>query len=628
MKMKGFRMVLIGLLLCCLAMAPGTGRGEELPVEIGGGCIDDMPHEPEDPRIAEENPATCEKAGRRVVVITCSVCGAELSRETEETPATGHDWGEWRVSRITDCETAGEETRVCARDSSHTETRTSAAPGHAWGEWILSKMATCETAGRENRFCARNEHHFESRVIPAKGHYWGEWETVTPATLEQEGKERRVCKRNPEHVETRTLEKVPGLALTGKTSVDLTGLMRWDGDINRKDPVILVNGKKLSELSDEERSLLQNNRETMVFLLALCGDPGNAEIPDALTLGSLEIRVDRNRLAGLVGEAKKRQEGRDNPIIYKAEEETRNPEQEAVQETLRQATADMRNTWNEYQAQNQEVRITVVFRPEEEKVKFEEKKTESAQPETKTFETSEPEPKKKKKCLTPETLILLADGSEKRVDELETSDRLMAWDFDRGCLTSAPLTFFHRVEEEAPALRVSFSDGTELGIVGEHVLFDLTDRQFVAISEAGQEETLKGHRFAKLAEGQMTEVELTGIREDGTAGAYYSPVTEAHFNCFANGMLNISGFMEGFYNVFDLEEDELKYDAAQKAADWAAMGDLPEELYEALVSQELLARNNVGWLSVSIGKGLISAEELYELFDFCGPFFVGNGPAE
>lgn len=214
------------------------------------------------------------------------------------------------------------------------------------------------------------------------------------------------------------------------------------------------------------------------------------------------------------------------------------------------------------------------------------------------------------------------------MDELETSDRLMAWDFDRGCLTDAPLTFFHRVKEEAPALRVSFSDGTELGIVGEHVLFDLTDRQFVAISEAGQEAALKGHRFAKLAEGQMTEVALTGIREDGTVGSYYSPVTEAHFNCFANGMLNISGFMEGFYNVFDLEEEELKYDAAKKAADWAAMGDLPAELYEALVSQELLARNNVGWLSVSIGKGLISAEELYELFDFCGPFFVGNGPAE
>ena len=624
---KGFKSIIIGLLLCCLAMVPGMGIGEEIPEEIGGGCIDDMPHEPGDPQIVEETPATCESSGRRVTVTSCAVCGAELSRETEETPASGHAWGEWVITRTAGCEAAGEETRVCTHDSSHRETRTAAAPGHAWGEWIISKIATCETAGRENRFCARDEHHSESRVIPAKGHYWGEWETVTPATLKQKGEERRVCKRNPEHTETRILEKIPGLELTGKTSVDLAGLMKWDGEINGKDPVIRVNGKKLSELSDEEKARLENNRETMQFLLALCQDPGNAEIPDVLTLGNLEIRVDRNRLAGLVGEAKKRQESRDNPIIYKADQGNQNQE-ENVQETLRQATSDMRDTWNSYQPPKQDIQITLVFRQEEEKVKFEERKTESVQPEPKKYETSEPEPKNKKKCLTPDTLILLADGSEKRVDALEPTDRLMAWDFDRGILTDAPLTFFHHVEEEAPALRVSFSDGTDVGIVGEHVFFDLTDRQFVVLREAEQEETLKGHRFAKLADGQITEAVLTGIREDGTVGSYYSPVTEAHFNCFANGMLNISGFMEGFYNVFDLEEDELKYDADKKAADWEAMGDLPGELFETVVSHELFARNNVGWLSVAVGKGLITAEELYELFDFCGPFFVGNGAAE
>ncbi|MBR0379707.1 MAG: transposase, partial [Mogibacterium sp.] len=40
--------------------------------------------------------------------------------------------------------------------------------------------------------------------------------------------------------------------------------------------------------------------------------------------------------------------------------------------------------------------------------------------------------------------------------------------------------------------------------------FDLTDRQFVAISEAGQEAALKGHRFAKLAEERGGELIRVG----------------------------------------------------------------------------------------------------------------------
>ena len=227
-------------------------------------------------------------------------------------------------------------------------------------------------------------------------------------------------------------------------------------------------------------------------------------------------------------------------------------------------------------------------------------------------------------CVTPDTLFTLADGTEKRVDELQDDDRLMIWDFDRGCLSEAGITFFHRVKEEAPVLRVSFSDGTDVGVVMEHAFFDLTDRKFVAIRSAGQALDLLGHRFAKLSGGKLTEVTLTGIMEDGTTDSYYSPVTEAHFNCFANGMLNISGFMAGLYNVFDLEKNELKYDAAKKAAEIKAVGEIPYEVFASVASRELYDRNNAGWFSVSIAKGLTTAEALVRLFAFCRPFFV-NG---
>ena len=227
-------------------------------------------------------------------------------------------------------------------------------------------------------------------------------------------------------------------------------------------------------------------------------------------------------------------------------------------------------------------------------------------------------------CVTPDTLVTLADGSKKRVDEVGDEEKLLAWDFDKGELTEAGLTFFHRVPDKAAVIRVSFSDGTSIGVVMEHCFFDLTERRFVAIRSADQEKKLKGHRFAKLENGGIAEVTLTGIREDGETESYYSPVTKAHFNCFLNGMLNISGFMKGLYNVFDLEEDELKYDAEKKAAEIRAVGEIPYEVFAPVASRGLYERNKAGWFSVSIAKGLTSSEELLRLFRFCGPFFVGE----
>ncbi len=228
-------------------------------------------------------------------------------------------------------------------------------------------------------------------------------------------------------------------------------------------------------------------------------------------------------------------------------------------------------------------------------------------------------------CLTPDTMIALADGSSKRVDELADDDVLLVWDFDAGDLTSAPITFFHRVHEEALVIRVGFSDGTSVGIVEEHVFFDLTDRKYVAINSVDQEAELAGHRFAKLEDGRIEAVTLTYIELDGTTDSYYSPVSEAHFNCFAEGMLSMSGFLKGFYNVFDLEEDELRYDAAKKAAEISAIGEIPYAVLASCGSKELFDRNNFGWFSVSLAKGLTTLPEALRLIDFFRPYFVGEG---
>ena len=78
----------------------------------------------------KEVPATCEKDGTKAYW-TCSECNKMFSdkdgeneiTEPEVIKATGHDWGEWVVTKEATETEEGSETRTCKNDPKHTETR-------------------------------------------------------------------------------------------------------------------------------------------------------------------------------------------------------------------------------------------------------------------------------------------------------------------------------------------------------------------------------------------------------------------------------------------------------------------------------------------------------------------------
>lgn len=108
-------------------------------------------------------PAGCETAGEKTY--TCTVTGCGETR-TETIPATGHSFGEWKVTRAATCTEKGVETRECA--CGETETREIAATGHKFGEWEVTKAATCTEKGVETRECACGE--TETREIDVADH--------------------------------------------------------------------------------------------------------------------------------------------------------------------------------------------------------------------------------------------------------------------------------------------------------------------------------------------------------------------------------------------------------------------------------------------------------------------------
>ena len=103
--------------------------------------------------------ATCEEAGN-VEYYRCTACGALFADADGNTaiteasavvvPAKGHDFGEWTQTTPATCTAAGEETRTCKNDPSHTETRPVEALGHTYKEQPVWTW----TADAENGYSA------------------------------------------------------------------------------------------------------------------------------------------------------------------------------------------------------------------------------------------------------------------------------------------------------------------------------------------------------------------------------------------------------------------------------------------------------------------------------------------
>lgn len=218
-------------------------------------------------------------------------------------------------------------------------------------------------------------------------------------------------------------------------------------------------------------------------------------------------------------------------------------------------------------------------------------------------------------CVTGDTLLMLQDGSEKRADELAEQDSLMTWDFDRGMAVGRKMFFLHRGTYDKPhtVVRVKFDDGTSVGVVEEHLFFDLTLGRFIAINEWQPEKNRSfiGHAFAKVARsGEVSTVKLREITYTEKTYAYYAPIAEEHWSHMVNGMFSGCARSLGMVNRFAFVKGELRYDAEKKQADLKKYGRLPYDVLADYFSYEVFKKNRWDEMSVAIAKGLLTEDEL------------------
>ncbi len=224
-------------------------------------------------------------------------------------------------------------------------------------------------------------------------------------------------------------------------------------------------------------------------------------------------------------------------------------------------------------------------------------------------------------CFAPGTLITLADGTRKPIEELSFDDMLLVWDFKTGTYDAQPaVLLIDHGEHTYNVIGLHFSDGTLLRIVGEHGVFDYDLNRFVYISPENVADYI-GHRFVKCAlEGGYDLVTLESAEVTVEQITALSIVSSYDFNVFASDLLTMTPSpVAGSFDLMPMGET-LRYDMDQFQKNVAEFGTYDYEVFAQYVTEEQFEAVNGAYMKILVESGVLSFEELCELAVFFSDF--------
>lgn len=215
-------------------------------------------------------------------------------------------------------------------------------------------------------------------------------------------------------------------------------------------------------------------------------------------------------------------------------------------------------------------------------------------------------------CVTPDTLVTLADGTQKRIDETTSSDLLLVWNFYEGTYDTVPASvIINHGEDNYEILTLNFDDGTNVKIISSHGLFNATINEWVFIDSTNVSSFINDN-FVKQGANSYSTVTLTGYSIHSEDTVAYSIFTNMYSNCFVEGLLSLTPPAFGASNLYVPFEigDNLKYDETKMQSDIEKYGLYTYDDFDEYISYEQFVNLGAAYLKVSVGKGLTTWEEI------------------
>lgn len=219
-------------------------------------------------------------------------------------------------------------------------------------------------------------------------------------------------------------------------------------------------------------------------------------------------------------------------------------------------------------------------------------------------------------CVTPDTLVTLADGTQKEIQHVTYEDKLLVWDFFNGKYTTVPSSIiFNMGTDYFKVIALTFEDGTTVKIINGHRFFDKTENKYVLINETNVKSYL-GHDFVKVAGNSYGTVKLVNYSISKEYTTSYSLMSAYHYNFIVEGMFSDTFHKEDapLFEYFTVGNN-MKYDETLMKEDIAQYGLYTYEEFAEYLTYEQFVALNVQYMKISVGKGQFSYEGILSLIE-------------
>lgn len=214
-------------------------------------------------------------------------------------------------------------------------------------------------------------------------------------------------------------------------------------------------------------------------------------------------------------------------------------------------------------------------------------------------------------CLVSGSKIMMADGTSKAVENLKVGDEVKVFNHMTGKVdTSFIAVNVHENQGKVKTnvINLVFSNGVKTRISFEHGFFDKVLNEYVYINELNYKEMV-GRKFAYISNDKVETAILDNAYITYEEIYVFSPVTYKNLNIISDGLLSIGGDIRGLFNYFELDEN-MKVIEEKMLADIETYGLFTYEEWAEYLTPIEFEAFNVKYLKVSIGKGLVTMEEL------------------
>ena len=218
-------------------------------------------------------------------------------------------------------------------------------------------------------------------------------------------------------------------------------------------------------------------------------------------------------------------------------------------------------------------------------------------------------------CVTPDTLITLADGTQKRIDQVTYADQILVWDFVTGkyVAKSSSIVMNHGYDLY-DVVTLNFDDGTSVNTINGHGFFDTQENKFVILGADNAKQYI-GHSFIKDAD-QMTTTKLVSYSIKTEYTESWSVLTSEQYNCILEGMLTLTpAEVEGspaYLMPYEIGEG-MKYDEAKMQADIEKYGLYTYADFAEYCTYEQFVGFGFEHFKVSVAKGYLTWDEIHYL---------------